>query len=490
MQQAQITCPTCRIAHAVPEAGQFPVSYVTEAFVRRLRDAASACPAPKPGKDIEEPTLSPVTGHGQTGPGGLSMAMRSMLQEKEAKILAAIRVCQEVQAQLNQYQTTLMGWGEQQQHLENRLQALVDQSKDARVLVRQEESHVEAKKQQVHRGEQQLHAVLQTLHTVTTPQEACEAIMDTDHRTDEERQKAEDCRAMFPTVHTVTTISKVREASSAALEAATTVQAAGETTRAPAGAAGEPGLPAALDSSITDRLEAVLTPTLQAEDLRSLTQPARNLLQASLVFAVHQHKGRNLHARIILKNGRQYLHALQDQPLPPRAATVQMDEVLPAAAPYLVFLDLAWPGSSPRRVLIRLSPDTPRGRQFLLLCTGQQGPCYANTRLCRVKYKGQLGEYIWGGDYEFNDGSGGSALLPGLDVGEYRKSRRAGVVWGWWGDPALGALFGITTRDRRHGIVRGVFGEVVSGLEFVAAAAHHDPITEVTVADCGVVLWE
>lgn len=164
---------------------------------------------------------------------------------------------------------------------------------------------------------------------------------------------------------------------------------------------------------------------------------------------------------------------------------------MPAYPPCLVFLDLCWPRSKQQRVLIRLDPDTPMGRQFVLLCTGQRGPSYANTRLWGVGSKGLPGERLWLGDYERSDGSGGAALLPNLNRGQYRKSGRAGALWGtWqWNGSARGAQFGITTRDKQDGGVwSDVFGEVVEGMDCLAAAIQHSDITEVNVVDCGVVL--
>ncbi|XP_045114393.1 LOW QUALITY PROTEIN: probable peptidyl-prolyl cis-trans isomerase ARB_01071 [Portunus trituberculatus] len=173
-----------------------------------------------------------------------------------------------------------------------------------------------------------------------------------------------------------------------------------------------------------------------------------------------------------------------------------MGEVVPAAPPCEVFLDLAWPGSAARRVVVSLPRDTPRGRQFVLLCSGQRGACYANTSLFMVWGEGLPGERVEGGDYETNDGEGGAALLPRLHQGDYWRSGKAGAVWWPWGCvDARGAQFGITTRDCRP---RGggvdddddddVFGEVVRGLEVVQEAAQHRPITEVTVVQCGVLL--
>lgn len=167
-----------------------------------------------------------------------------------------------------------------------------------------------------------------------------------------------------------------------------------------------------------------------------------------------------------------------------------MNEVLPVAPPCLVFLDLEWSGSAPQRVLIRLNPDTPMGRQFLLLCTGQRGLSYSNTRLWKVKNKGKPGECICGGDYERNDGTGGAALIPDLEEGEYWRSGRAGAVWRWTNrGSSRGALFGIVTRDRQDGrVMGGVFGEVVRGVDVVATAAQHVDMAAVTVVECGVVL--
>ncbi|XP_063879415.1 uncharacterized protein LOC135110718 [Scylla paramamosain] len=160
-----------------------------------------------------------------------------------------------------------------------------------------------------------------------------------------------------------------------------------------------------------------------------------------------------------------------------------MGEVVPAAPPCEVFLDLMWSGSAARRVVVSLPKDTPLGRQFMLLCSGQRGACYANTRLFKVIDEGQPEERVVGGEYQTGDGRGGAALLPHLGQGEYWKSGKAGAVWCWWrDDPARGAQFGITTRDLQRGRVwHDVFGQVVRGLEVVQEAARHRPITEVTV---------
>ncbi|KAK8372397.1 hypothetical protein O3P69_014582, partial [Scylla paramamosain] len=260
-QQGAVTCPTCRVSHAVPEAGQFPISYITEGFIRRLRRLASL-PA-EPGKQAAPPVTRPAP----KATTGLSKRAQSLLQEQEANVLAAIRSCQEEQSQLAEYLTTLGGWSSRQQRLQDELQTLVDQSKSAREAVHREESRVEGRQEEVRQKEQQLHAALQSLRTAATRQEAYEVIEDTDLLVEKDSQ-TEGCLGVFPDVHAVTTVTKVAQASRAALQAATAAaaatQAALEAVGTAAAASGDSSLPAALAeaSSIADRLQALLAPPL------------------------------------------------------------------------------------------------------------------------------------------------------------------------------------------------------------------------------------
>ncbi|XP_050731792.1 uncharacterized protein LOC127006226 isoform X2 [Eriocheir sinensis] len=285
-----------------------------------------------------------------------------------------------------------------------------------------------------------------------------------------------------------------REAPSGALEAAQAVQVALETP--PTVTMEELRPQPDQDSTIVGRLQPISEPSLKAEDLRSLTQPTRSLLQAGRVFAVHQVEGQRRHARISLdaEDERLYLHALKEHTLPLGAATLQVSEIVPPSPPCMVFLDLSWPGCAPRRVHIHLSPNTPRGRQFMLLCTGQCGPSYRDTRLFEVWTDGKMRGCVWGGDYESNDGDGPSVLVPELGVSEYQRSCCAGDVFmdpdAWGRDDQLEfGHFGILTRDWVGCVAWPlVYGKVVEGLHVVAEAAQHSDITEVTVVDCGVVL--
>lgn len=203
-----VTCPECRLKHAIPEGGQFPVSYTIEALIRMMRDVKVAAGSP---------SLPPRPRGGKGTPRaadkkeavGLSKKMRSFLQEQEATVVAGISACREAQVQLNQYQSTLTGWGEQQQQLEDRLMELVNQSKSARELVQQEKSHVTVKEEEVKKGEEELEAVRETLLTLTTDQEAGVAVTEVVCCLGEAEQVVKECQECFPDAKTVTAVWKV-----------------------------------------------------------------------------------------------------------------------------------------------------------------------------------------------------------------------------------------------------------------------------------------
>ncbi|XP_050721418.1 neurofilament heavy polypeptide-like isoform X4 [Eriocheir sinensis] len=875
-EQGRVSCPECRVSHAIPEGGQFPVSFIAEAFIRKMRGAkvaataASLLPSAKKRKRTAEPADSKEAT-------GFSKKMRFFLQEQEDTVVAAITACRETQSQLDQYQTTLTGWGKWQQQLEDRLQGLVDQSRSAIGLVQQEESRTTTMEVQVKEVEQALQATQEKLHTLKTEEEVGVVVIEVIRCTGEAEQVVQECQECFPDANTVTTIRKVIVASSAALDTSQAVQAALETPTvtteeprpqsdpteprpqsdpaeprsqsdpaeprpqsdpaeprpqsdpaepspqsdpakprsqsdpakprpqsdpakprpqsdpaeprpqsdpakprpqsdpakprpqsdpakprpqsdpakprpqsdpAKPRSQSDPAKPRSLsdpakprpqsdpakprpqsdpakprsqsdpakprsqsdpakprpqsdpakprpqsdpaeprsqsdpakprsqsdpakprpqsdpaksrpqsdpakprpqsdpaeprpqsdpaeprsqsdpakprsqsdpakprpqsdpaeprpqsdpakprpqsdpakprpqsdpakprsqsdpakaksqsdpakprsqsdpakprpqsdpaeprpqsdpaeprpqsdpaelrpqsdpaeprpqsdpakprpqsdpaepraqsdpaeprpqsdpDSTIMDRVKLILTLNLKTKDLRSLSQPPLSLIQAGQVFAVCQVEGQRRLARISFEASRLCLHALKEQHHSLDAATLQVSMVVPPSPPCMVFLDLSWPGSSPRRVQIHLSPDTPWGRQFMMMCTGQHGPSYLNTRLFSVGCKGKPGEYVVGGHHKSNDDT--------LNEGAYSKSGRAGAVRGMaWKDGTQGVcgLFAICTRECRNDIkLPRVFGEVVNGLHVVAEAAQHIKIGEVTVVDCGVVL--
>lgn len=132
-----------------------------------------------------------------------------MLQEQESKVVATLAACQKVQSQLAEYQRTLAEWGGHQQQLEDRLQAVINDSKSTRVLVRQEETQVAVKKEEVQQEAQRLHGVLDVIRKVATEEEAGVAVVDVVHCTHDAQEMLEVCQATFPDMHTVTTAKRV-----------------------------------------------------------------------------------------------------------------------------------------------------------------------------------------------------------------------------------------------------------------------------------------
>ncbi|XP_069180685.1 uncharacterized protein [Procambarus clarkii] len=368
---------------------------------------------------------------------GISKKLRSLVEEQKSSISSLITSCEEVLSQLGEYRGQLGDWKTQHLQLQDRLYALVEQNKSAMKLLELEDTSVVDMTTQGEEGKTQLQAMLGSLDTVNTAQEV-DTTIDT---ADECSMKVEDwlqkCQELFPDVNTVHTSVKV-------------------------------------------------------EGLRRMREPVKSLVEAGRVVAVQEDQDGRRSARITLQDGQLYLHPLLRQPTPAHAHTIQESDVVGVLDPSctLAFLDLGWAGSTRGRVTIRLTPDTPLARQFVLLCTGQRGHTYHNTKLLRVGGKGQPGVCVRGGDYESNDGEGGASLLPDLQ-GQYRESRQAGAVGSWWPLPGglRSAQFFIATRDRQAGLQwPRVFGDVVSGLDVVRAAVNHSDITEVTVVDCGVVL--
>ncbi|XP_069180681.1 tripartite motif-containing protein 59-like isoform X2 [Procambarus clarkii] len=492
IKNGQLNCPSCRAQHTATAATQFPINYGMEAFIRKLKSMEVVRVTTVPTKPNKAPTR------------GISKKLRSLVEEQKSSISSLITSCEEVLSQLGEYQGQLGDWQTQHLQLQDRLYALVEQNKSAMKLLELEDTSVVDMTTQGEEGKTQLQAMLGSLDTVNTAQEVFMTINEVDQCNMEVEDWLQKCQELFPDVNTVHTSVKVQETIREALEMTTT-----ET-----GATADPVHLGDSDSSIMTKVQEITGEIPQkeitVEDLRRMSEPVKNLVEAGRVVAVkslvedgrvvavQEHKDGRRSARITLQDGQLYLHPLLRQPTPAHAHTIQESDVVGVLDPSctLAFLDLGWAGSTRGRVTIRLTPDTPLARQFVLLCTGQRGHTYRNTKLLMVVDKGRPGERVVGGDYEINDGHGGAPLLPDLR-GQYRQSRQAGAVrsWSvmvsrWWplGDPTS-AQFVITTRDRQAGHQGpGVFGDVVSGLDVVRAAVNHSDITEVTVVDCGVVL--
>ncbi|XP_069180692.1 uncharacterized protein [Procambarus clarkii] len=498
IKNGQLNCPSCRAQHTATAATQFPISYGMEAFIRKLKGMEVVPVTTVPTKPNKAPTR------------GISKKLRSLVEEQKSSISSLITSCEEVLSQLGEYRGQLGDWKTQHLQLQDRLYALVEQNKSAMKLLELEDTSVVDMTTQGEEGKTQLQAMLGSLDTVNTAQEVGTTIDTADECSIKVEDWVQKCQELFPDVNTVHTSVKVQETIREALEMTTT-----ET-----GATADPVHLGDSDSSIMTKVQEITGEISQkeitVEDLRRMSEPVKrlveagrvvavkslveagrvvavkSLVEAGRVVAVQEDQDGRRSARITLQDGQLYLHPLLRQPTPAHAHTIQESDVVGVLDPSctLAFLDLGWAGSTRGRVTIRLTPDTPLARQFVLLCTGQRGHTFRNTKLLRVWNKGQPGECVVGGDYESNDGKGGAPLLPDLR-GQYRESGQAGAVGSWWGLPGgpTSAQFVIATRDRQAGhLWPYVFGDVVSGLDVVRAAVNHSDITEVTVVDCGVVL--
>lgn len=248
------------------------------------------------------------------------------------------------------------------------------------------------------------------------------------------------------------------------------------------------------DSTILRKVRHIqftATVDLTAESLSLMREPVRAMLEAGEVYVVQEGQRHVRSAKLSLREDMICLHHLQEKHPPALARTISYCEV-EAMLDYsyaLTFLELAWPGSPPRRVYIRLSPDSGRGRQFVMLCSGEKGHSYANTNFLRVKNKGLRGECLQGGDYNFNSGVGGHNIIPGLACnGEYKRRDVTGSVGAVYTNALNGAQFYIRTRGRPAVNRFTVFGQVEKGLEVAAAAIALQDVKKVTVVDCGVVV--
>ncbi|KAK7070633.1 hypothetical protein SK128_014029 [Halocaridina rubra] len=236
-----------------------------------------------------------------------------------------------------------------------------------------------------------------------------------------------------------------------------------------------------------------LKPFPYVDTLLEMVDSQGQMIGQERIFAVKRHFGHTRYAKITSIGNRMYVHHLQDGQPPPDAQVLQYDDVLKRvdSSSRLTFLNLASMDTDIGQLIIRLSPDTPGARNFALLCSGEEGPTYAMTRLFQVYHRGKKWEYIGGGDYELNNGEGGRALVPGLLLGkEYERPWIEGTVRGFWGlGDNVGGQFFINTHSHATGVCSPAFGIVENGLEVLKQIVkYYQDISMVFVKDCGIVL--
>ncbi|KAG7169278.1 E3 ubiquitin-protein ligase TRIM13-like 1, partial [Homarus americanus] len=454
IKNALFLCPSCRADHsalATTDVTELPINFTSEAFLKKLKEIQSK--QPKAPKKLD-----------QDKPRSFSKKLRTLVQEQKSNLTDLITNSDHQLSQLTVYRKHLSHMKNEHQQLQDDLFIIVGQNRKAMELIEQEDSSAEDIQTEGEEGKQQLETMLGCLDTVSSAQEVVTSIDDSDRYSVETEDWIQKCRELFPDINAIHTSVTVKATIKKAIKVFTTEMGAI--------AAPDPALEGATASPTTlmERVERLTGRVslcgLNVDNLRNMSGAVKSLVESGRVFAVHQDQDNLRSAKITLKDGQLYLHTLLSQPTPTNAHTIQHSDIMDALDPSstLAFLDLAWEGLAKGRVLVRLSPDTPLARQFVLLCTGQRGHTYANTKLLEVTNKGKTGECVHGGDYEKNDGEGGAPLLPVMK-GKYQESANEGALFSWL-DPVNPKSAQFTISTKAHNTPRiNVYGKVESGLE-------------------------
>ncbi|XP_068231219.1 uncharacterized protein [Palaemon carinicauda] len=230
--------------------------------------------------------------------------------------------------------------------------------------------------------------------------------------------------------------------------------------------------------------------------LKKMRKPVWNVLQKGRVFAVKLHQGKKKYAQITVEGDNQFcLHHLGHVPPTDEFHVVDYDGLMKSinTPPELTFLELGIGSNYLGRLLIRLSPaDTNKARQFSLMCTGEMGPTYANTKCLGVRNTGDDREVAVFGDYENKNGSGGKTIIPHVNweedkKEEYKKPWVAGQL-GSIASKATATIFGICLRDNPVMRLFGCYGKVEEGLEVLRdAIVTYPDMKKCRIMDCGIV---
>ncbi|XP_037801628.1 uncharacterized protein LOC119596449 [Penaeus monodon] len=475
LKEGALKCPICCSQHSIPDIMQIPIAYDFEELLSSINLASPGKrEVPEPQQDIaRDPTKLRI----------MQLAVSSGTSD-----------CTQMQTQLRTYNTTLDNLIIEHEEQIKNLTEMIQSHMNAQQLLKKEKSRLTDLQGQ---GEQQylmLREAAETLHTSDKGMDTDRAISSAEQCHAVTLEWIKQCNDTLPDVNVIQQSAKLLHATKR------TIQLMNQETDA-----GVQDVAASVNrvvnrthnATILEKVNNIIGitgETVSVESLRGLSVPVRLLVEAGKVAAVLTKHGKTRHGRITLHDGAICLHHLQNV----CPSTTQHPHTLPfydviastETASSLVFLDLSWPGSPPCRVYIRIIRDTPMAKHFVLLCTGELGPSYTNSHFFGVVCKGLPGERIVGGDYEYNDGSGGAAVIPGLTgSGDYNKHCSVGAVGGWVSDDSRAAQFTVTTKKSLFPYIDPrVFGKVVKGLEVAKAAAKCRSIKTVMVVDCGIVI--
>ncbi|XP_042242759.1 uncharacterized protein LOC121879965 isoform X2 [Homarus americanus] len=459
-----LTCPNCRKEHYATFATEFPISYLAEALIKSLRAVRiSSTTSKRPRRD---------------SPKGISKKLESLRSEQESTVRVWITNCQQSRSQMNKYEEHLLKWKEDHRGLIELLDKVAQQNREALQSLEEEHCSLVDMRRAGIDEERRLEALLECLTQANSAQEVDTAIDDADVCGTGAQDWNYAIQKCFPSVKAVHTSALVRESTKKGLEVI---------NRKSGGAVATPVI---IDSgkTIQDKVDLIIGHSSLTENTPQAIRP-KEKFDVNMFAVVEDEPVYS--AKISLQGDKICLHYLQDKPVPPEAKTVKHSQLMSVVDPNstLVFLDLAWEGSSGGRIYIRLSQTNTNNwaQQFLALCTAQQGPTYANTHFLGT-FRHVQEEGVLAGDYEHNNGNGGAALQKGLASSQCTGTWTEGTVSGRKEDDATAAQFYIITRVNSARVGQAVIGQVESGLGVVRSAVSLSDVRKVTVVDCGVVL--
>ncbi|XP_047479676.1 uncharacterized protein LOC125032535 [Penaeus chinensis] len=477
LKEGTLKCPICCSQHTIPDIMQIPIAYDFEKLLSSINLASpEKREVPEPQQDIaRDPTK---------------------LRIMQLAVSSGISDCNQMQTQLRTYNTTLDNLVTEHEEQIKNLKEMIQSHMNAQQLLKSEKSRLTDLQGQGGQQYSMLQEAAETLHTSDKGMDTDWAISSAEQCHAVTLELIKQCSYTLSDVNAIQQSAKLLHSTKRTIELMNQEIDAG-VQDADVAASINSVVNRTHDATVLEKVNNIIgktTETVTIESLQGLSMPARLLVEAGKVAAVLIKHGKTRHGRITLHDGAICLHHLQNV----CPSTTQHPHTLPfydfiastRTAYSLVFLDLAWPGSPPGRVYIRITRDTSMAKNFVLLCTGELGPSYTNSHFFGVVCKGLSGECIVGGDYEYNNGIGGAAFIPDLiGCANYNKYCSVGDVGGWVSKDNRAAQFSITTKKSLFPFTDPrVFGKVEKGLEVAKAAAKCRNIKTVMVVDCGIVI--
>lgn len=370
----RLTCPTCRAKHVAPNAAQFPISYDMEALIQQMKGLAEQQQGPETTENQEEETGEP---------------QETEVEAMREWVVNVLFECSTVMTQLEQRQDKLERPQAKHMSLLNQLCEMVVDNKKAMTQLTRAQGKYRGLLDEGQGIASHLQAMVDQLENSASARGSRAIVNLANSRMQAVEMWMKKCKEMTASDTTAASSDVVLTTTHDRLKQMAENFGNGEGGACSGGDAGG-GVSSSQVTSVLERAQHSLEElpsrpsTLTTEDLRTLNADVRRLLEGRVVFGLLQDSGAPRCSSLTLENGRLHLYHLQDQPPPCHAHTIQMASYLSAPHPsLLVFLDLAWRGEVHGRVYIRLNLLVPLARQFLLLCSGQQGPSYAGTSLLK-----------------------------------------------------------------------------------------------------------